>query len=98
MPGPDGRSRGGETRAVRDGRSRTVPGVAGAVPALVAPLVLLGRAEDGCLAAFEEETGVAGEACGSRAGAVLEARILGETTDVRHRSDPTPLRRGRRAA
>jgi hypothetical protein len=88
--GPDGRSLGGEARAERDGERRTVAGVAGAVPALIAPLVLLGRNGGGCLAVFEEETGARGEACAGPSSGGLEGVLLDEPLHVTGSKDGFP--------
>jgi hypothetical protein len=87
----EGRSRGGEVRVRRDGSERAVTGVAGAVPAMIAPVVLLspGRA-GGCLDVFEEETGVAGTACGERSAAGVTATIQGEEMRIAGSPDGFP--------
>jgi hypothetical protein len=101
----EGRWRGGRVRVTEDGRAIRAAGVHGAVPAILAEVVLAGRMairpaglppiapgdHELCLEAFEEGTGARGAACARREGAALEASVLGEAETIAPGKDGFPL-------
>ncbi len=82
----DGVWRGGPIEVWEDGVPRPASGVAGAVPATVAELLVL-RAlvapGEVCFDAFEEATGERGRACGRAAGGGVDAVVLGARMQLR---------------
>jgi hypothetical protein len=88
----EGRWRGGRLRVAEDGEAARAVGVAGAVPATVAEVLLqaavpigarkgwqasLPPAEAACLDVFDESTGETGRACARPEGERLAATVLG---------------------
>jgi hypothetical protein len=77
---PTGTARRVRTRATAAGRTRRTEAGSGPIPASLAE-VMLAYATEGerrCVAARDEESGRAGEACARRRGAWLEGEVLGE--------------------
>jgi len=93
----DGRWRGGRLRVSDDDGGLKVDGVPGAVPALLAEVVLartipipprkgwqssLPAGPETCLEAFDEATGQRGTACARREGETLVATVLGSAERI----------------
>ncbi len=77
---PTGTARRVRVRATADGRTRKTEAGSGPVPTSLVE-VMLAYATEGerrCVAARDEESGRAGEACARRQGAWLEGEVLGE--------------------
>lgn len=85
----EGRWRGGPLRVADDGRALAVTGSRGAVPSVLAEVVVLAMRDarrgeaahtarlESCLDVFEEASGAVGKACARRDGDALAADVLG---------------------
>lgn len=95
-----GRWRGGALRVTEDGAPVRAGGVAGAVPASLAEVVLSAAATEGapgpaaardvCLDVFHETTGETGRACARPEGDVLAASVLGISETIAPAPDGFP--------
>lgn len=84
----DGAWRGGRIRVVDDAGDLAVAGYAGAVPSVLAEVVLAKASPtprpgaETCLAAFDEVSGLRGTACGRREGDAVAVTVLGVAEEV----------------
>ena len=79
-------------RATADGRTRLTEAGPGPIPASLAEMMLANATEGErrCVAARDEESGRAGEACARRQGAWLDGEVLGEPIRFRASAGEAP--------